>query len=293
VRPQEHGLVETLDVRTLVPACAPALERGEKVSLELPIRNVNRTVGTILGSELTRRHGGAGLPDDTIKLKFTGSAGQSFGAFVPRGITLTLEGDSNDYVGKGLSGGKIIVYPPRSSTFVPEDNVLIGNVALYGATSGRAFFRGRAGERFCVRNSGAHAVVEGAGDHACEYMTGGVAVVIGDTGRNFAAGMSGGLAFVLDERGDFPSRCNLQMVGLEPLAEAEDLELVRDLLIQHAGYTGSTVAARLLSDWDGAVDRFVKVMPLDYRRVLEERKRLEDETREAMEQEQQVEVARG
>ena len=162
---------------------------------------------------------------------------------MPRGITLTLEGDSNDYVGKGLSGGKIVVYPPRSSTFVPEDNVLIGNVALYGATSGRAFFRGRAGERFCVRNSGAHAVVEGVGDHGCEYMTGGVTVVIGDTGRNFAAGMSGGLAFVLDERGDFPSRCNLQMVGLEPLAEAEDLELVRDLLIQHAGYTGSTVAA--------------------------------------------------
>ena len=293
VRPQEHGLEETLDVTTLVPACGRHWSAESGSALELPIRNVNRTVGTILGSELTRRHGGAGLPDDTIKLKFTGSAGQSFGAFVPRGITLTLEGDSNDYVGKGLSGGKIIVYPPRSSTFVPEDNVLIGNVALYGATSGRAFFRGRAGERFCVRNSGAHAVVEGAGDHACEYMTGGVAVVIGDTGRNFAAGMSGGLAFVLDERGDFPSRCNLQMVGLEPLAEAEDLELVRDLLIQHAGYTGSTVAARLLSDWDSAVDRFVKVMPLDYRRVLEERKRLEDETREAMEQEQQVEVARG
>ena len=177
---------------TLVPACAPALERGETVSLDLPIRNVNRTVGTILGSELTRRHGGAGLPDDTIKLKFTGSAGQSFGAFVPRGMTLTLEGDSNDYVGKGLSGGKIIVYPPKAATFVPEDNILIGNVALYGATGGRAFFRGRAGERFCVRNSGAHAVVEGAGDHCCEYMTGGVAVVIGGTGRNFAAGMSGG-----------------------------------------------------------------------------------------------------
>ena len=220
VRPQEHGLEETLDVTTLVPACAPALERGEPVSLDLPIRNVNRTVGTILGSELTRRHGGAGLPDDTIKLEFTGSAGQSFGAFVPRGITLTLEGDSNDYVGKGLSGGKIIVYPPRTATFVPEDNILIGNVALYGATGGRAFFRGRAGERFCVRNSGAHAVVEGTGDHCCEYMTGGVAVIIGGTGRNFAAGMSGGVAFVLDEDGDFPTRCNLEMVDLEPLARA-------------------------------------------------------------------------
>ena len=193
------------------------------------------------------------MPDDTIKLHFTGSAGQSFGAFVPRGITLSLEGDSNDYVGKGLSGGKIIVYPPRTASFVPEDNVLIGNVALYGATAGRAFFRGRAGERFCVRNSGAHAVVEGTGDHCCEYMTGGAAVIIGKTGRNFAAGMSGGVAFVLDEAGDFRRRCNLEMVDLEPLDETEDIELVRDLLIQHAGYTGSTVAARLLSEWDDAV----------------------------------------
>ncbi len=275
---------------TLLPACAPALERGEPVSLDLPIRNVNRTVGTILGSELTRRHGGSGLPDDTIKLKFTGSAGQSFGAFVPRGITLTLEGDSNDYAGKGLSGGKIIVYPPRTATFIPEENILIGNVALYGATGGRAFFRGRAGERFCVRNSGAHAVVEGTGDHCCEYMTGGVAVIIGGTGRNFAAGMSGGAAFVLDEAGDFPRRCNLEMVDLEPLVLPEDIELVRDLLIQHAGYTGSTVAARLLKDWDKASGKFVKVMPLDYRRVLQEQKKAEAEAQEAMEQ---VEVTRG
>ena len=170
----------------------------------MPIRNVNRTVGTILGSEVTRRYGGPGLPDDTIKLNFHGSAGQSFAAFVPKGMTLTLEGDANDYVGKGLSGGKIIIYPPKMSTFVPVENVLIGNVALYGATSGRAFFRGRAGERFCVRNSGALAVVEGTGDHGCEYMTGGVAVIIGPTGRNFAAGMSGGAAFVFDETGDFP-----------------------------------------------------------------------------------------
>ena len=208
VRDQEHGLESSLDWTTLVPACKPALERGEPVSLELPIRNINRTVGTILGSELTRRHGAAGLPDDTIQLKFNGSAGQSFGAFVPRGITLTLEGDANDYIGKGLSGGKIIVFPPKTARFVAEDNILIGNVALYGATSGQAFFRGRAGERFCVRNSGASAVVEGTGDHCCEYMTGGVAVVIGPTGRNFAAGMSGGRAFVLDEAGDFPTRCN-------------------------------------------------------------------------------------
>ncbi len=290
VREQEHGIETTLDVTTLIPACAPALERGEPVELDLPIRNVNRTVGTILGSDLTRRHGGTGLADDTIKLHFTGSAGQSFGAFVPRGITLTLEGDSNDYVGKGLSGGKIIVYPPRTATFIPEENVLIGNVALYGATSGRAFFRGRAGERFCVRNSGAHAVVEGTGDHCCEYMTGGATVVIGGTGRNFAAGMSGGAAFVLDEAGDFRRRCNLEMVDLEPLCEADDIELVRDLLIQHAGYTGSTVAARLLSDWDDAVGKFVKVMPLDYRRVLQERKKAEQDVREAT---GQMEVTRG
>ncbi|MGC8641369.1 MAG: glutamate synthase large subunit [Isosphaeraceae bacterium] len=290
VRPQEHGIESTLDVTTLVPACAPALDRGEPVTLNLPIRNVNRTVGTILGSELTRRHGGAGLPDDTITLNFNGSAGQSFGAFVPRGITLILEGDTNDYVGKGLSGGKIVVFPPRVSTFVPEQNILIGNVALYGATGGQAFFRGVAGERFCVRNSGAHAVVEGTGDHCCEYMTGGVAVIIGPTGRNFAAGMSGGVAFVLDQSGDFRNRCNLGMVDLEPLVEAEDIELVRDLLIQHAGYTGSTVAAALLSDWDATIDKFVKVMPLDYRRVLLERKKAEAE---AGEQEEQLEVSHG
>ena len=268
---QDHGLDKALD-QQLLPLAAPALERGESVEITRPIRNVNRTVGTILGSELSRRYGGAGLPDDTIKIRFHGSAGQSFAAFVPRGMTLTLEGDANDYVGKGLSGGKIIIYPPRNATFVPEENILIGNVALYGATGGRAFFRGRAGERFCVRNSGALAVVEGTGDHGCEYMTGGVAVVIGPTGRNFAAGMSGGAAFIFDENGEFPPRCNLEMVDLEPLREPDDIELVRDLLIQHAGYTGSTVAAAILSDWDWAVEKFVKVMPVDYRRVLEEQK---------------------
>jgi glutamate synthase (NADPH) large chain len=271
IRPQDHGLESTLDVTTLIPACQPALEHRQPVSLELPIRNINRTVGTILGSEVTRRYGALGLADDTIELKFSGSAGQSFGAFVPRGITLTLEGDANDYIGKGLSGGKIIVYPPRSARFVAEENILIGNVALYGATSGQAFFRGRAGERFCVRNSGAIAVVEGAGDHCCEYMTGGAVVIIGPTGRNFAAGMSGGQAFVLDSAGDFATRCNLEMVALEPLADPDDLELVRDLLIQHAGKTHSTVAARLLNDWDDTALRFTKVMPLDYRRVLAER----------------------
>ncbi len=270
---QDHGIEQSLDWTTLVRDCEPALERGEPVTLKYPIRNVNRTVGAILGSELTRRYGGAGLPDDTIKIKFDGSAGQSFGAFLPKGITLTLEGDANDYVGKGLSGGKIIVYPPKVSTFVPEENVLIGNVALYGATGGRAFFRGRAGERFCVRNSGALAVVEGVGDHGCEYMTGGVALVIGPTGRNFAAGMSGGFAFLFDEHGEFPRNCNLEMVDLEPFQDPDDLELVRDLLLRHAGYTGSTVAARILGDWDWAVSKFVKVMPVDYRRVLQEQKR--------------------
>jgi glutamate synthase (NADPH/NADH) large chain len=270
---QEHGIESSLDWTTLVPHCRPALERGEPVRGEFPIRNVNRTVGTILGSELTRRHGGTGLPDDTIRLKFRGSAGQSFGAFLPRGITLTLEGDANDYVGKGLSGGKLIVFPDKTAPFVAEQNILIGNVALYGATGGRAFFRGLAGERFCVRNSGALAVVEGVGDHGCEYMTGGVAVVIGPTGRNFAAGMSGGTAFVLDERGDFARRCNTGMVELEPLAEPEDIALVRDLLIQHAGYTHSSVAAHLLGDWDWAVSKFVKVMPVDYRKVLLEQRR--------------------
>jgi glutamate synthase (NADPH) large chain len=286
VTDQDHGLDKALD-QQLLPLAAPALERGEPVEIAMPIRNVNRTVGTILGSELSRKYGGAGLPDDTIRIKFTGSAGQSFGAFVPRGMTLTLEGDANDYVGKGLSGGKIIVYPPKVSTFVAEENILIGNVALYGATGGRAFFRGRAGERFCVRNSGAMAVVEGTGDHACEYMTGGVALVIGPTGRNFAAGMSGGTAFVFDEAGDFTQRCNLEMVDLEPFRDAEDLDLVRDLLIQHAGYTDSTVAKMILNDWDWAVEKFVKVMPVDYRRVLEEQKK-QAEARKLEEMEETV-----
>jgi glutamate synthase (NADPH) large chain len=266
--PQDHGIESSFDVTTLVPACMPALERREPVSLKYKIRNIHRTVGTILGSELTRRHGGDGLPDGTIQVKFDGTAGQSFGAFLPRGITLTLEGDANDYIGKGLSGGRIIVFPPKRSRFVAEDNVLIGNVALYGGTGGRAFFRGRAGERFAVRNSGVSAVVEGTGDHCCEYMTGGAVLVIGPTGRNFAAGMSGGRAFVLDTSHDFPRRCNLDMVDLEPLAKPEDLELVRDLLTQHAVCTGSTVAMRLLKDWESTVKTFVKVMPLDYRRVL-------------------------
>ena len=266
---QDHGLGDALDQHLLVLA-EPALARGERVVINLPIRNVNRTVGTMLGSEVTRRYGFNGLPDDTIDIQFSGSAGQSLGAFLPSGITIRLEGDSNDYIAKGLSGGKVIVFPPKNATFVPEENILIGNTALYGATSGAAFVRGIAGERFAVRNSGAVAVVEGAGDHCCEYMTGGRVVVIGATGRNFGAGMSGGIAYALDEDGSFASRCNMQMVALEALDDAEDLELVHGLLERHREYTGSTVAERLLRDWPAAAGRFVKVMPVEYRRVLQE-----------------------
>ncbi len=266
---QDHGLEKALD-QELIKLAAPALERGERVTIELPIRNVNRTVGTILGSELTRKHGFNGLPDDTITIRFTGSAGQSFGAFVPSGITLWLEGDSNDYFGKGLSGGKIIVYPPKEATFVPEENILIGNVALYGATSGSMFVRGVAGERFAVRNSGAMAVVEGTGDHGCEYMTGGRVVVIGPTGRNFAAGMSGGIAYVYDPDGDFETRCNLEMVALEKLDEPEDLDLVRGLIERHIEYTASAVARGLLKQWPEIAAKFVKIMPKDYKRALDQ-----------------------
>ena len=264
---QDHGLAAALD-NELIAACADALDRRLPVSLRLPIRNVHRTVGTMLGYEVTRRYGGEGLPDDTIHLAFTGSAGQSFGAFVPRGITLELEGDSNDYIAKGLSGGKVIVYPPKQATFVPEDNILVGNVALYGATSGEAYFRGLAGERFAVRNSGAIAVVEGLGDHGCEYMTGGRVVVLGHTGRNFAAGMSGGIAYVFDGAGDFALRCNREMVDLEPLVSDEDVALVRELIARHVAYTGSTHAERILDGWAHMQALFVKIMPRDYKRVL-------------------------
>jgi glutamate synthase (NADPH/NADH) large chain len=273
---QDHGLDRSLDMTTLLPMCRSAVERKEPIDIRLPIRNVNRTVGTILGSEITRRHGAEGLPDDTVRIHFTGSAGQSFGAFLPRGVTLTLEGDSNDYIGKGLSGGKLIVYPPREATFLAEANILVGNVVLYGATSGEAYFRGVAGERFAVRNSGALAVVEGVGDHGCEYMTGGRVVVIGGTGRNFAAGMSGGLAYVLDEAGDFTRRCNLGMVDLEPVVDVEDVETIKDLLARHIRYTQSPVAARLLVDWDRVQERFVKIIPKDYKRVLEAIKKAQE-----------------
>jgi glutamate synthase (ferredoxin) len=271
--PQDHGLDKALDNTTLLKICEPALERGEKVVADVPIRNVNRVVGTILGSELTRRHGVKGLPEDTVQLNFKGSAGQSFGAFVPKGVTLRLEGDANDYVGKGLSGGKIIVYPPRESTFVPSENIIIGNVALYGATSGEVYISGMAGERFCVRNSGVSAVVEAVGDHGCEYMTGGKVVVIGPTGRNFAAGMSGGAAYVLDEKGDFATRCNREMVGLEPIEDAAELEEVRQMILRHAEYTRSRRAVDILKAWDAMKSKFVKVMPKDFKRMQEAIKR--------------------
>jgi len=265
---QDHGLEKSLDVITLVPLCKPALEHGKPVDVILPIRNTNRTTGTILGYEITRKYGAAGLPEDTIRAHFNGSAGMSFGAFLPPGVTMTLEGDANDYLGKGLSGGKIIVYPPRNATFVPEENILVGNVLLYGATRGEAYFRGIAGERFAVRNSGVSTVVEGVGDHGCEYMTGGTVVVIGGTGRNFAAGMSGGTAYVLDEKGDFKIRCNLGMVDLDKLEKA-DTEIVKNLLTKHFQYTHSTVAKRLLDNWSVSQTKFAKVMPKDYKSVLE------------------------
>ncbi len=263
---QNHGLEQALD-NELIAACGSALEHRRPVDLARPIRNIHRAVGTMLGSEVTRRWGGAGLPDDTITIRFTGSAGQSFGAFVPRGITLVLEGDANDYVGKGLSGGRLIVTPPRGATFPAEENVIAGNVALYGATSGEAFIRGIVGERFAVRNSGATAVVEGVGDHGCEYMTGGRVVVLGSTGRNFAAGMSGGIAYVSTARRDFARFCNVEMVDLEPLDD-EDLAFVHDLIARHVGLTGSRLGARVLSDWRSAAPGWTKVMPRDYKRAL-------------------------
>jgi glutamate synthase (NADPH/NADH) large chain/glutamate synthase (ferredoxin) len=264
IRSQEHGLEQALD-RTLIQLAEGALEDAHPVRLELPVRNVNRTVGTLLGSEVTRRYGAAGLPDNTIHITLTGSAGQSIGAFLPPGITLELIGDANDYVGKGLSGGRIIVRPPEDVLFLAEDNVIAGNTLLFGATSGELYLRGRVGERFAARNSGALTVVEGVGDHAGEYMTGGRVVVLGKTGRNMAAGMSGGIAFVL---GLDPKKVNTEMVELQRL-EPEDLTWLRDVIATHAKYTGSTLAASVLSDWPRRSAQFTKVMPRDYQRVLE------------------------
>jgi glutamate synthase (NADPH) large chain len=272
---QDHGIERALD-NTLIQLAEGALQDGTAVALELPVRNVNRTVGTMLGYEVTKRWGGEGLPDDTIHVRFRGSAGQSFGAFLPRGITLRLAGDANDYLGKGLSGGRIIVAPDPDATFAAEKEIIAGNVIGYGATAGEMFLRGVVGERFCVRNSGATAVAEGTGDHGCEYMTGGTVVVLGRVGRNFAAGMSGGVAYLLDPK---PLRVNTEMADLEPLA-ASDAELVHGLVERHLVETGSAVAARLLADWDAALPRFGKVMPKDYKRVLDAARRAESEGRD-------------
>jgi glutamate synthase domain-containing protein 3 len=265
---QDHGLSDALDGK-LIEQASDAIERLTPLSLDLPIRNVHRTVGAMLSGQIARRHGSVGLPDDTIRIQFHGCAGQSFGAFLSTGVTLTLEGEANDYVGKGLSGGRIVIYPPRNSHFVPEENILIGNVCLYGATSGESFFNGMAGERFAVRNSGATAVVEGVGDHGCEYMTRGLVVVLGKTGRNFAAGMTGGIAYVLDQTGEFATECcNRVDVDLEPVTDAKDIEMVHSLVVRHAQLTDSPQANWILKHWDATLPKFVKVFPHEYKRVL-------------------------
>lgn len=276
IQEQNHGLELSLDMQKLVPTAAPALERGENVRGTFPILNTNRVVGTILGSEVTTRYGAKGLPEDTIWYHFVGTAGQSFGAFVPKGITLSVEGDSNDYFGKGLSGGKLIVAPSPKATFVAEENVIIGNTALYGSTSGQAYIRGIAGERFAVRNSGAYVVVEGVGDHGCEYMTGGRVVILGETGRNFGAGMSGGIAYVYDENGDFYQHSNLEMVLLERVEEEEDIAELRGLIDNHIQYTESAIASRIVQDWDASLSKFVKVIPKDYKKMLQQIRKAEE-----------------
>jgi glutamate synthase domain-containing protein 3 len=283
-RAQEPVLDDALDWE-LIRQAEPALERGEPVKLSSAVRNVNRTVGGLLSSEIARRYGPPGLAEDTIEVALDGSAGQSFGAWLMPGVTFTLAGETNDYAGKGLAGGILTVHPPEDAGFAAEENVIVGNTVLYGATAGRAFFRGLAGERFAVRNSGAHAVVEGVGDHGCEYMTGGRVVVLGHTGRNFGAGMSGGIAYVYDEQRDFARRCNVELVDLEALSEHDEAEL-KDLIAEHAQRTGSPVAQRMLDGWDEAVRRFVKVMPRDFKRALAERA-----AREAAETEQTAEPA--
>ncbi len=265
---QDHGLEQALDYK-LIDHARDAIEHGTPVEFKLPIRNIHRTVGAMLSGQIAKKYGSAGLPDDTIRFHFTGSAGQSFGAFLAKGVTLTLEGDANDYVGKGLSGGRLIVYPQEGSQFVPEENILIGNVVLYGATTGEAFFNGMAGERFAVRNSGATAVVEGVGDHGCEYMTQGLVVVLGRTGKNFAAGMSGGIAYVLDETGQFVGRnCNTSMVDLDPMTDPKDVDMVRRMTEKHAELTGSPRARWILDNWYAMLPRFVKVFPHEYKRVV-------------------------
>jgi glutamate synthase (NADPH/NADH) large chain len=266
---QDHGISNVLDWE-LLEAAGPALENGAKVTGTFHLLNIDRTVGTIVSNEISKKWGAQGLPADTIHFKFTGTAGQSFGAFNTSGVTLELEGDANDYFGKGLSGARLIAYPSAQASFVPEENIIIGNVAFYGATSGDAYIRGKAGERFCVRNSGATAVVEGVGDHGCEYMTGGRVVVLGDTGRNFAAGMSGGIAYVYDVKGTFATLCNREMVDLDPVDNGDVAEL-KGMIYAHYNNTGSNVAKFVLNDFDNQLKNFVKVFPRDYKKVLQQK----------------------
>jgi glutamate synthase (NADPH) large chain len=269
---QDHGIAEVLDWK-LLAAAKSALEKQERISASFPVKNTDRTIGTILSNEISKKYKGEGLPDDTIHFNFNGTAGQSFGAFNTKGVTLELEGDANDYFGKGLSGAKLIVYPPKQASYVPEENIIIGNVAFYGATSGESYIRGKAGERFGVRNSGAEVVVEGVGDHGCEYMTGGRVVILGATGRNFAAGMSGGIAFIYDVKGQFASLCNKEMVDLDPL-NAEDAQALNDMITRHYAYTGSTVARFVLDDFENQLKNFIKVFPKDYKKALQEKSKV-------------------
>ncbi len=264
---QDHGIDEILDWK-LLEAAKPALEKGQHISAAFHILNTDRTVGTLLSNEISKKFRSAGLPADTIHFKFTGTAGQSFGAFSANGLTLELEGDANEYFGKGLSGARLVVYPPTLSSFSPEDNIIIGNVAFYGATSGSAYIRGKAGERFCVRNSGVQAVVESIGDHGCEYMTGGRVVILGETGRNFAAGMSGGIAYVYNAKGNFDQMCNKEMVDLDPVEES-DIDEIKQMIADHYNYTGSTVARFILDDFENQLRNFIKVFPKDYKKVLQ------------------------
>ncbi|MDD3213771.1 MAG: glutamate synthase-related protein, partial [Eubacteriales bacterium] len=270
---KQHSLLgHTMDEAILEVLAMPALNRERDVVAALPIHNTDRAAGTILGSELTLRYGEDGLPENSIHVDFSGSAGQSFGAFLPKGITFSLEGDCNDYMGKGLSGGILSVRPPKESTFLPQDNIITGNVALYGATGGEVYVSGVAGERFCVRNSGALAVVEGVGDHGCEYMTGGRVVVLGKTGRNFAAGMSGGIAYVFDADSSFTLRCNTEMVSLERLDDPDEEIQVKQWIQQHVRYTGSPLGKEMIAQWGSAVTRFIKVIPIEYKRHLMQQK---------------------
>jgi len=266
---QNHNLEKSLDIK-LLKKIKTHIKTKKRIVIDSKIGNTNRVFGTIISNEVAKSWGAAGLPNDTLKFNLTGSAGQSFGAWATKGMTLSLEGDANDYVGKGLSGGKLIIYPPADSSFIPNENIILGNVALYGATDGEAYFRGIAAERFCVRNSGAKVVVEGIGDHGCEYMTGGRAVILGPTGRNFGAGMSGGIAYVYDPKNNFKKNCNMSTFDLEKLVINEDKEELKTLISNHYRYTKSDVAEKILSNWNKELANFKKVMPIDFKRVLME-----------------------